>query len=220
MNYPTTFTTELIPLREAGLDDRGVEALDRLEAGGFEVVAGLRRADLPEVTAIANTVPVREYCPNDMGKRVGDEHKAGTWQGERGGKGVVLLRRLGDKAVGGYGWTSLAPDDEKQMIPGEEVTFAERLGPIAAGRGLGALFAEAIVSGAVALHGARNVGLETWGSNTGAVRSYLRADASLVTTRDGYRPTLTPTQSEILDKDHPNKRRDVRLYMKFGRTFK
>jgi hypothetical protein len=220
MNYPTTFSPELIPLRDVITDDAGLAALEGLEAAGFEAVGGLRRVDLLGVTAIAETDPVQEYCPNDMKKRVGDESMAETWHGDRGGKGVVLLRRLGDGAIAGYGWTSPAPEDEKKMIPGEEVTFAERLGPLAAGQGLGALFAEVIVSGAVKLHGARNVGLETWGSNPAAIKSYLKAGVSLVATRDDYRPTLTPTQAEMLYSKQPGKRRDVRLFMKFGRTFR
>lgn len=219
MNYPATFSSELIPLRDVITDDQGRAALERLEAAGFKAVGGLRREELPEVTTIAGTDPVREYCPNDMKRRVGDEPMAETWLAERGGKGVVLLKRLGDQAIAGYGWTSLAPKDEKDMIPGEEVTFAERLGPLAAGQGLGAPFAEVIVSSAIALHEAKNVGLEVWGSNPWAVRSYLKAGASLVTVRDDYRPTLSPTRSERLDEDHPRQRRDVRLFMKFGSTF-
>jgi hypothetical protein len=222
MNYPTTFSPELIPLQDVITDHAGQAAFAQLHGAGFEAFGGLRRADLPEITAIVRTDPVKEYCPNDLEKRLADEQMTEGWLED--GKGFVLLRRIGDKAIGGYGWTSeqKSPVDEHKRphIPGQLVTFAERLGPLAAGRKLGAPFAVVIVSTGVALHGARNVGFESWGSNTGAIKSYVRAGAVITSTADDYRPTLNPSKSEKLDQDHPGKRRDVRLFGMFTRTFK
>lgn len=209
--FPTTFAEDLLPLQFVELDDKGSEAVKTLADKGFEVVAGVRRADVPEITAIANQDGVREYCPNDLATRVGDEPMMETWLTKNGGRGAFILRRIGKTSVSGYGWVG---QEENRNLPKCESTFAIRIDEAEGGKGLGSLYTTAIVAGSAALYGAKKIGLETWGSNTSAVRAYLKAGAELVTTKDDMRPTLTPTAHET-----SGMRRDVRLFMQFTHTF-
>lgn len=206
MNYPTTFSETLIPLQDLALDEHGSEAVATLADKGFGVYAGLRVADLDEIKAISQQEGVREYCPKDEGpKRFASRESAeGEWLPK--GRGMLQLRTLGDGALAGYGWTG---PEACTQLPMCDTTFAERINEQYAGRGLGAPFAVAIVAGNSALYGECLVGLETWGSNTAAVRSYLKAGAQLVTTKDDVRPTLKSATNE------DGKRRDVRLFMRF-----
>jgi hypothetical protein len=211
MNYPTTFSETLVPLQDVDLDERGQQAIDALKGRGFEVVAGLRVADLSEIQSISHEEGVREYCPKDEGPKrfATKESTEKEWLPK--GRGMLQLRSIGDGALAGYGWTG---PEQCEELPDCPITFAERLSERFAGNGLGAPFAVAILSGSAALYGSERVGLETWGSNTAAVRTYLRAGAQLITTRDDERPTLKPAKRET-----DGLRRDVRQFMKFPHTF-
>ena len=203
MAYPTGFTETLEPIQ------LGTQALDQLAREGFEVTAGVRRADVAPIANIAGQLAIREFCPKDQASRFPDEAAFMRWFNKPGGRGMFVLRRGDD--IAGYGWTGTEPCEQ---LPACETTFALRLNGQFAGRGLGAPFTAAILTGSMALFGARRIGLETWASNTAAVKTYLKAGASLVTTQDGERPTLAPTPCET-----DGKRRDVRLYMHFPQTF-
>lgn len=207
MNYPTTFSEETIPLSGLKLDERGTAAMDFLADQGFEVYAGLRIADLEEIKEISQQEGVREYCPKDEGPKrfASKESTEQEWLPK--GRGMMQLRALGNGALAGYGWTG--PEDCTEL-PMCDTTFAERINERFAGRGLGGPFAIAIVSGSAALYGKRTVGLETWASNTAAVRSYLKAGAQLITTKDDVRLTQKPGPNET-----DGKRRDVRLFLRF-----
>jgi hypothetical protein len=204
----TEFAHDLAPLKLAALDEIGQTALQKLNARGIEVYTGFRRQDQPEVATIAGQTGVREFCANDTNRRFATEEMAEEWQ--KKGRLFFQLRDLGRSSLIGYGWTGPERCGE---LPDCENTFAERLSEEVAGRGLGAPFAVVIASGSVALDVCK-VGLETWGSNTAAVRSYLKAGAELVTTRDDQRPTQNPAPHEA-----DGKRRDVRLFMRFPQTF-
>lgn len=212
MHYPKTFAAELYPLEPAGLGQAGNEAVEQLLAANYEVVAGVRRDDVKEIAAIARQNPVREYCAKDALTRCGDEEMMAAWfDGKKDGRGVFLLRHTGTLAVAGYGWTG---PELCQELPESLVTLAVRLDEGVSGQGLGVPFTTAILYGSMALYGARNIGLETWGSNTAAVKTYLRAGADLVTTKDDVRPTLQHGPHVV-----GGKRQDVRLYMQFPQTF-
>jgi ribosomal protein S18 acetylase RimI-like enzyme len=65
--------------------------------------------------------------------------------------------------------------------------------------------------------GLDKVGLETWGSNTAAVRTYVKAGAQLVTTKDDLCPTLVDDPK--IPKTADGQRSDVRQFMRFPQTF-
>ncbi len=209
--FPTAFAEEPQLIVPGMLDEVGNAAVEQLAARDFEVVAGVRRADVPEITAIANQDGVLDFCPKDAVTRFPDaDIMEENWLPKAGGRGMILLRRrLG--RIAGYGWTGIEPCEQ---LPDCTTTFAERLDERVAGQGLAAPFAVAIVSGSMAIFGAEKIGLETWGSNTAAVRTYLKAGARLVTTKDDRRPTTHPAPNET-----DGKRRDTRLYMQFDQTF-
>lgn len=211
MRYPDGFTREPISLDSLHLTWAGQKAIGQLHIEGFEIEAGLRRQDVADITEIAGQEAVREFCPNDLEKRFGDEPMAEAWLAKNGGRGVFLLRHIGSRALAGYGWTGAGTCQE---LPDCETTFAVRLSEKFAGRGLGTPFTTAIVAGSVALFEARRMGLETWASNTAAVRTYVKAGAQFVTTSDAVRPTLHPAPN-----DTDGQRRDARLFMAFPQTF-
>lgn len=209
-SFPTTFVAEHIPITPGLLEDEGAEAMDRLQHAGFEVVAGLRRAEVPEITAIAKQEGVREFCPRDLTKRFPDEETVEyAWLPKNGGRAVFLLRRLGK--IAGYSWTGQETCPE---LPECETTFAIRLHEDMAGKGLGAPYTSVTVFASMALYNARKIGLETWGSNGGAVSSYVKAGARLVRVKDDMRPTLHPAANET-----DGMRRDTRMFMQFPQTF-
>ena len=198
MSHTTTFSETLSPV-----DKPYVPCT--INNANFGVFFGLREQDTADISPIAASAAVREFCPKDISSRFGNVEMAERWVAK--GRTMFQLRELGRGGLAGYGWTGLETSPE---IPGGDTTFAVRLAPEFAGRGLATPFTRAIVAGSSALHGG-NIWLETWGSNTAAVRTYVHAGAQLVTTRDATRPTLNPGDREIDDT-----RRDVRLFMCFS----
>ncbi len=205
--FPTEFNQHLEILDANQLDRDGQRAVRAMYDMGFDVTAGVLESDVDHITAIAQQHGVREYCPNDATKRFGSKAMMESWLTKNGGRGMFILRAAG--VVAGYGWTG---PERSDALPETTTTFAVRLSEHAGatGRGLGSLFTTAIVSGSMALYGAEGIGLETWGSNTKAVRSYLRSGAELVSTQDDVRPTWVSGNSE--------QRQDIRLFMQFTRT--
>lgn len=189
--------------------------LRQLERQGYEVVAGLRREDVPALTEVAEQEGTREFCPNDLKLRWGNEEMAERQLAKAGGRCVLRLVRKDTGDTHGFGWTGHISEEEKQYLPMCENTFALRLHEASRGKKLGMPFSRVIVAGSMALWGARNIGLETWASNTAAVRTYLAAGAELVTTKDDVRPTLDRTKFQ-----HERHRNDVRLYMHFAWSVK
>jgi hypothetical protein len=182
----------------------------KLKQSGFEVIAGVRMSDVPFITEIAQQKAVREFCPNDLAKRFANREMMERWLGKNGGRGTFLLREIGTKQIRGYGWAGLS---KCEQLPEYTNTFAVRLDEGVGGRGLGAPFVAAIFSGSKALYGTTGIWGETWGSNVGAVKTYLRLGAVLVTTADDWRTTLGMGPGDVYGK-----RRDVRLLLKFPDT--
>lgn len=218
-NYPTEFSEELTSLPTSEHNPRLNYAVGKLIAAGLKVYAGVRLADQPDITAIGAQPAVVEYCPNDAESRFASGETMAKWL--KKGRGMFLLKRAGDGALAGYGWTG---PEQCDKVPQQENTFAIRLNKdVIAGKGVGKLFTMAIVAGSMSLYGARNLGLETWGSNTAAVKTYLGAGAELVTSLDSERPTLEVGKGTWWEEDanHISRlmRSDDRLFMKFGYSF-
>lgn len=209
-NFPNTFDETPHLLSPTDLWPAHSEYLSHLNANGFDVIAGLTRAAVPALTEISHQAGTVEFCPNDVKRRWGNETMAENQLAKDGGRGVLQLvsRRTGDTM--GFGWTGKTSEDEKEYLPMCENTFALRLHEASRGKKLGAPFSRVIIAGSMALWGANNIGLETWASNTAAVRTYLSAGAELITTKDDVRPTQDRTKFQ-----HEHHRNDVRLYMNY-----
>jgi RimJ/RimL family protein N-acetyltransferase len=210
MPYPTTFTDTPVSLDDFELDQVGTAAIEKLRQRGFEVVTGVRPEDVPFITEIAKQQAVREFCPKDLANRFGDREMMEQWLRKNGGRAVFLLRDIEHKQVRGYGWTGLQPCEE---LPEYTTTFGVRLDERVSGQGLGTPFVAALLSGSMAAYGTERVWGETWGSNIGAVKTYLRIGAVLVGTKDDWRPTLETAPGVV-----EGMRQDVRLLMKFPQT--
>lgn len=212
-DFPNTFTEAPHYIPATNIQARHAEAFLELESKGFIVAAGLSMYDVARITAIASQEGVQEYCPNDLAKRWTDIPTARKQLAKDGGRAVFRLETIDSGRTVAFGWTGKSSDEERKFLPDCENTFALRISEDYRGMGLGRPFSRAIVAGSMALYGARRIGLENWGSNTPAIRSYLGAGAVLVTTKDDRRPTRIPEQ-----QDADGKRRDVRLYMQFLRS--
>jgi len=175
------------------------------------VQVGLREQDVDGLTELAMQEAIRTYCWKDLSGRFGNVGMTRNWLEKKGngveqmGRGMLQLRHPTSSVQAAYGWVG---PEECAFIPESQNTFAERVSEQFAGRGIGTLFATVIVSGATALWGARNIGLETYASNKGAIKVYERAGAEFVTERDSVRRGL--------DGDDV---KDKRRYMRFSRTF-
>jgi hypothetical protein len=209
-NFPTGFEEAPHMLRPTDLRPVHSEHLSTLQSKDYDVVAGLDRTVVSELAEIAQQEGVREFCPNDLKRRWATEEMAEKQLAKDGGRGVLRLVSRKTGKTHGFGWTGKISEDEQSYLPMCENTFALRLHEAARGKKLGTPFSRIIVAGSMALWGARNIGLETWASNTPAVRTYLSAGAELVTTKDDVRPTLNRNNFS-----HQNHRNDVRLYMNY-----
>lgn len=201
-----------IGLGQVGLDKSGLESILKLHEAGFEVVAGIRKDDVPDITKIARQPQIREFCPHDLSERFGSSAMTKLWLGKNGGRAVFLLRETATQLIRGYGWTGCATSEK--VLHGA-TTFGIRLDGKVSGRGLGLPFLTTILSGSMELYGTKYVWGETWGSNIGAVKIYARAGGELVTTEDSWRPTLNPNPNEAIR----GMRRDIRIFLKFPATF-
>ncbi|MFA5004125.1 MAG: hypothetical protein WC498_02505 [Candidatus Saccharimonadales bacterium] len=212
-NFPDSFTENPTYIHPTNVRPSDAEPFAQLERRGFVVVAGLRESDVADLSAIAGQEGVREYCPNDIAKRWTDIPTTEKQLAKDGGRGVFRLESLETHETAAFGWTGKSSEDERALLPMCENTFALRINETYRGQRLGRPFSRAIVAGSVALFKAKKIGLETWGSNTPAVRSYLGAGALLVTTQYDRRLTRVP---ELQDAD--GKVRDVRLYMQYPQS--
>lgn len=150
--------------------------------------------------------------------------------GKHGRAVFPLLKMAGGKAVelAGYGWTGpeLSPKIKEEepdlIVPGGKTTFAVRIANDHTGNGLAVPFTKLIVAGSAALYGARNIWLETWGSNN-AARVYPKAGFEQVYDRKNQeRPTLQPEGYEFpdgnmvyLNDDGRRVVNDTRLWMRY-----
>jgi RimJ/RimL family protein N-acetyltransferase len=189
------------------------QAYAYLASKGLYLVAGITRDSVPSLTEISQQEGPLEYCPNDIEKRWADEQMAEQQLAKDGGRAGFLLESIDTGDVAAFGWVGKSSEDERKFLPMCENTFALRVNENYRGQRLATPASRLIVRAAMSLYGARRIGLETWGSNTAAVRSYLGAGALLVTTQADKRKTRAP---ELQDTE--GKVRDVRLYMRFPQS--
>lgn len=225
--FPTTFTETPQLVMPTDVRPNMSTIIDGLISSGYGLVAGLRREDVEDITRIAGQPGVREFCPKDLRQRWTDEAAAEKQLAKDGGRGVFRLVRLLDHLdpingdTVGYGWTGKSGDDERAKLPLCENTFAIRLDAAVAGQGLGKRFTGGIVAGSMALFGARNIGLETWASNVGAVKSYFAAGAEFVAAQNDERETLdydVACRDESRNGEYVAYRPDTRYFMQFPQS--
>ena len=198
-NFPTTFTDETVPLDETLFNDADVVLLRELIGKGYELHTGLTLAYANEISKMCQQPAIKEYCPNDAGKRFTDRYAAEHWA-SKGREVFLLLKKDGEKLnLAGYGWTG---PETSQQIPGGEITFAPRIGEGSQGQGLSSPYSRLIIAATHALYNVQNFWLETWASNGAAVHVYHKLGFSDVKQEEGERPTLGGGQVK-----------DVRIYM-------
>ena len=206
--FPRTFVNELQPAPFYDLNARGRIAVAELGHRGIEVMVGLRQQDLPEISAIAQQEQVHEYCPADLTSRFSTTKLATKWLQKNTGRSMIQGRDIDSGTLAAYGWLGQNTIEE---LPDCETTFAIRLNPRSyTGKGLGTRFVEAILATGQAMYGAQKVGLETWESNTSAVRTYEKLGAVVVAQSRGERFSHYSATGLLTD---------VRLFMKFPHTF-
>lgn len=197
-NFPIDFSqsTELIQAEKLG--DVGQQAKQQLAEQGYEVHVGLTSEFAKDIIEMALEPGIKEFCPNDCGSRFKSLDTIHEWL-TKGRATFLLLQRNGEvlKLVG-YGW---AGSGTSSRVPDGETTFAIRIGEAGQGQGLATPFARLIVSGAAALFDAKNMWLETWQSNAGAVHIYHKVGFVDVDSKDDVRPSSSGQVN------------DTRLYM-------
>lgn len=198
-NFPNAFsaTTAALPINSLG--EAGSRAARKLSDNGYEVHAGLTPEFAEAISTMALEPAIQEYCPRDSAERFTDRVSAERWLSK--GRGMfLLLKREGEKlSLAGYGW---AGSGSNRHIPAGETTFAIRIGELGQGQGLAASFAWLIVASSAVLYGAKNMWLETWATNAGAVHVYHKIGFETVAEE--------PSQRLLPDG---NKQSDTRVYM-------
>ncbi len=184
-DFPNKFdeTTGSLP---DGLGPAGAEAAGQLADRGYEVRLGLTSEFAREISAMALEPSIREYCPRDSGERFADLESTGRWLSK--GRAMFLLLKHSDSGqfkLAGYGWSGSL---SSPRAPGGEVTFALRIGEAGQGQGLATPFSQLILSTTAVLYGAKNIWLETWASNGGAVHVYHKLGFTDVAEAPDQRP--------------------------------
>lgn len=199
-SFPSSFEDSTHKVPGDKLGTLGVEAAQKLADQGYEVHHGLTTDMADAIIAMALEPGIREYCPNDCGRRFANKESTSEWLAKE--RGTFLLLKRNDQnelSLAGYGWVGA---ETNSKVPGGETTFAIRIGEQHQGKGLASPFARLIVSGASAVYGAQNMWLETWASNGGAVHTYHKIGFTDVAEEPGERK-----------KADGSSEADTRLYM-------
>lgn len=197
MEYPTNFDDQIQTFPAEQLGTAGREAWQQLQDKGYEVTVGLTPDLADEIAKLSLETSIREYCPRDSSERFTDRGAAQKWLSK--GRGVFLLINKQTRSVAGYGW--VGPGTDERIQEGE-TTFAIRIAEAGQGQGLATPYSRLIIAGAAILYGAKNIWLETWQSNGGAVHIYHKLGAVDVAQDSSQRPTADG-----------GKVADTRLYM-------
>jgi len=166
--FPDGFMEATQKLPEVRLGEAGTQAVQKLASQGYEVHVGLTPEFAEAVSIMAREPSIREYCPRDSGERFSDRASTERWLSKKRSM-FLLLKRTDDKlSLAGYGWSGAGSSPH---VPGG-ITFAIRIGKAGRGQGLSTPFSWLIVAGSAILYGARDIWLETWATNAGAVHVY------------------------------------------------
>lgn len=165
------------------------EAIDQthLHENGLFVVQGLTTA-LAEQLVVASRQPhLSPFCEGDKERRFADRAHVIEWQAQ-GRLALPLVRRVGDDALklSGFGWFGAKTPDPELGIKGATSTFAVRLYEGALRQGNALPYTQAMIAAHQAA-GFSNQGLwlESWASNTYALRAYKEAGFTQVAEAEG-----------------------------------
>jgi ribosomal protein S18 acetylase RimI-like enzyme len=197
MNYPTQFSDQLQELPYDQLGPLAKQAYDQLKERGYEVKYGLTGQAADVIAHLVQEPAIKEYCPKDSSERFTDREATAKWLSK--GRAAFLLIKVDDQSVVGYGW---AGTGSSAKVPSGKVTFAIRIAKAGQGQGLATPYSRLILAGAATLYNAKDVWLETWQSNAGAVHIYRKIGAQDVDQEASQRPT---SSGETVQ--------DTRLYM-------
>lgn len=199
MNFPYAFNeqTQSLPYDQFGPIGKG--DFDLLADKGYEVRVGLTPELAAQITVLSEEKAIKEYCPKDSAERFASLEATQRWLTK--GRAVFLLIKSDERnpQVVGYGWVG---PGKSEHAPGGEMSFAIRIGETGQGQGLATPYLRLILAGAAVMFKARNVWLETWQSNGGAVHVYHKIGAVDVAQEILERPTADGGTV-----------RDTRLYM-------
>ncbi|PIZ62729.1 hypothetical protein COY17_01970 [Candidatus Saccharibacteria bacterium CG_4_10_14_0_2_um_filter_52_9] len=184
--FPSSFSDIARPLSPDQLSETARQDIERLAEQGYEIHFGLTPEYAEAIINMALELAIREYCPNDSGKRFASQEATKDWLSKERATFLLFKRNAGGLQLAGYGWVG---SGTSLHVPGGETTFALRIGEIGQGQGLATPFARLIVLGSASLYGARNMWLETWQSNGGAVHVYHKIGFVDVDQEAGERPT-------------------------------
>lgn len=199
-SFPIDFSTTTTAVNSDYLDDESKLALKLLSVKGYEVHRELTGDFAKEIIKMALEPSIKEYCPNDSGKRFASLDSTAAWLTKH--RAAYLLIKRDDMAgltLAGYGW---AGSSTSSHVPEGETTFSLRLGESGQGQGLATSFARIILFDSAKTYDAKKYWLETWESNAGAVHIYKKLGFKEVDRQKDMRPTNSG--QEIAD---------MRLYM-------
>jgi ribosomal protein S18 acetylase RimI-like enzyme len=196
--YPASLSDQTTKLT-AEMVNSAAAAIDELAERGFEVHLGLTQEFARAIIQMCLEPGIKEYCPNDCGQRFKDLGATQDWL-NKGRAVFLLLKREGaELKLAGYGWSGR---ETSSHVPDGETTFAIRIGEIGQGQGLATPFSQAILAASTEMFEAKNIWLETWQSNGGAVHIYHKVGFVDVDQVSSERPTA---QGHVVA--------DTRLYM-------
>ena len=201
MGYPDSFDSQTTKINGEMLSSAAQQDLDELENKGYEVHLGLTPEIADDIAKMALEPSIKEYCPRDCAERFKDRDSTKAWLSKKRATFLLLKKSDGgDLRLIGYGWAGAATSKE---VPEGETTFAIRIGEVGQGQGLATPFARLIVEATKVLFEAKDMWLETWQSNGGAVHIYHKIGFEDVAQLDDQR--ISTSGDKIADK---------RLFMK------
>jgi RimJ/RimL family protein N-acetyltransferase len=198
-DFPSEFTQQTTPFDESLFSEPDIELIHNLNEMGYEVHFGLTPGYADDISKMCLQPSIREYCPNDSGRRFTDLKATERWLSKGRAAFLLLKKEAGDLRLSGYGWSGL---EKNSRVMSGETTFALRIGEADQGKRLATPFCRLILAGTAAIYEAKEMWLETWSSDAAAVHIYHKIGFVDVGQVNDKRPTLSG-QSVV----------DTRLYM-------
>ena len=185
-DFPTGFAAQTTPLDESIFSQADAELISLLKEKGYEVHTGLTTAYADDIARMCLEPSIKEYCPNDSGRRFTDRAAAEKWLAKGRVAFLLLKKENNELSLSGYGWAGV---ETSPHVPGGEITFALRVGEAGQGQGLATPFSRLVIAATATIYVARNFWLETWASNGGAVHIYHKLGFVDVDQTSNDRPT-------------------------------
>src|SRR4051812_31099054 len=119
---PNALSDTTQPLQLEMLSNVDREAAELLAGKGYEVRVGLTQEFAEAISAMALEPSIREYCPNDCGKRFANLEATKQWLAKKRATFLLLKNEAdGSKSLAGYGWMGA---EGSEQVPTGKTTFA------------------------------------------------------------------------------------------------